>query len=103
MKRLSKPLSEIDTRYDAIVVGSGYGGGMAASRLARMGYRVALLERGEELHPGEYPGHPGEGPCEQAQINAPGRPQRQRHRALRPARQRRHQRARSAAASAEPR
>ncbi|HYJ53900.1 MAG TPA: alpha/beta fold hydrolase [Allosphingosinicella sp.] len=71
MKRLSKPLSAIDARYDAIVVGSGYGGGIAASRLARMGYRVALLERGEELHPGEYPDTAAKG-LEHAQIDAPG-------------------------------
>jgi cholesterol oxidase len=71
MKRLSKPLAEIDARYDAIVVGSGYGGGVAASRLARMGYRVALLERGAELHPGEYPDTAAKG-LEQAQIDAPG-------------------------------
>src|SRR3954466_4301297 len=71
MKRLSKPLAELEARYDAIVVGSGYGGGVAASRLARMGYRVALLERGEELHPGEYPDTAAKG-LEQAQIDAPG-------------------------------
>ena len=50
--------------YDAIVIGSGYGGAIAASRLARArrpdGSRVsvALLERGEELQPGEYPDEP---------------------------------------------
>jgi cholesterol oxidase len=60
MKRLSKPISKLDVVYDAIVVGSGYGGSAAASRLARMGLRVALLERGEELIPGEYPDTPTE-------------------------------------------
>ncbi|MGZ9086923.1 MAG: GMC family oxidoreductase N-terminal domain-containing protein, partial [Rhodoplanes sp.] len=60
MKRLSKPISKLDVVYDAIVVGSGYGGSTAASRLARMGLRVALLERGEELIPGEYPDTPTE-------------------------------------------
>lgn len=55
MQRLSKPLSALAPSYDAVVVGSGYGGGVAASRLARMGLKVALLERGDELHPGEYP------------------------------------------------
>jgi cholesterol oxidase len=71
MKRLSKPLSAIQDRYDAIVVGSGYGGGIAASRLARMGFSVALLERGEELHPGEYPDTPAKA-IERSQIDAPG-------------------------------
>lgn len=58
MRRLSRPLSEMQPTYDAIVVGSGYGGGAAASRLTRMGYRVAILERGLERHPGEYPDTP---------------------------------------------
>ena len=55
MQRLSTPLAEIGEGYDAIVIGSGYGGGVAASRLARMGYQVAVLERGDEIHPGEFP------------------------------------------------
>lgn len=38
-----------------VVVGSGYGGAIAASRLARAGARVCLLERGRELRPGEFP------------------------------------------------
>jgi cholesterol oxidase len=37
------------------VVGSGYGGGVAASRLARAGRRVAVLERGREIVTGEFP------------------------------------------------
>ncbi|KAJ4992841.1 glucose-methanol-choline oxidoreductase [Stagonosporopsis vannaccii] len=42
-------------QYDVVILGSGYGGGVAASRLARTGKRVCLLERGEERWPGEYP------------------------------------------------
>jgi cholesterol oxidase len=41
--------------YDVVVVGSGYGGSIAASRMARAGRTVCLLERGRELQPGEYP------------------------------------------------
>ena len=38
-----------------VIVGSGYGGSIAASRLARAGQQVCLLERGKEFQPGEYP------------------------------------------------
>ncbi len=55
MNRLSLPIDKIDTRYDVVVIGSGYGGAISASRLARTGKRVCVLERGKEIHPGEYP------------------------------------------------
>lgn len=55
MKRLSTPIENIQERYDVVVVGSGYGGGIAASRLARAGWKVGLLERGREFMPGEFP------------------------------------------------
>lgn len=35
--------------YDAVVIGSGAGGGTAAHRLVRAGWRVLILERGEAL------------------------------------------------------
>ena len=43
------------TSYDVVVIGSGYGGGVAASRMARGRQSVCLLERGKEKWPGEYP------------------------------------------------
>ena len=56
MSRLASRADEIGARYDVVVVGSGYGGGVAASRLARMGLSVAVLERGREVLPGDFPG-----------------------------------------------
>jgi cholesterol oxidase len=55
MERLSSHLDELEAHYEVVVVGSGYGGAIAACRLSRAGRNVALLERGRELHPGEYP------------------------------------------------
>ncbi|MEZ5226182.1 MAG: GMC family oxidoreductase N-terminal domain-containing protein [Acidimicrobiales bacterium] len=45
------------SRYDVVVIGSGYGGAIAASRFARAGRRVCVLERGAERWPGSYPEH----------------------------------------------
>ena len=54
-KRLSRPLAEMKPHYSVVVVGSGYGAGVAASRMARAGQSVCVLERGREIRPGEYP------------------------------------------------
>jgi cholesterol oxidase len=53
--RLSMPASKLKAHYDVVVVGSGYGGGVAASRLARCGQKVAVMERGREFLPGDFP------------------------------------------------
>ncbi|KAL7948027.1 hypothetical protein V8C42DRAFT_272577 [Trichoderma barbatum] len=53
--RISKPVELLRHSYDCVVIGSGYGGSIAASRMARAGESVCLLERGEERWPGEYP------------------------------------------------
>ena len=55
MQRLSSPLDALNPAYDVVVVGSGYGGGVAASRLARAGLRVCVIERGREFLTGEFP------------------------------------------------
>jgi cholesterol oxidase len=52
---MSSPLEELQGHFPVVVVGSGYGGAISASRLARAGQPVCLLERGREFHPGEYP------------------------------------------------
>ena len=55
MARISSPISALRAHYDVVVVGSGYGGGVAASRLARAGQKVCLFERGKEIPVGEFP------------------------------------------------
>jgi choline dehydrogenase-like flavoprotein len=46
--RLSRPIHLLRPVYDIVVIGSGYWGAVAASRMARAGKCVALLELGEE-------------------------------------------------------
>ncbi len=52
---LSTPLSEVSSHYPWVVVGSGYGASISACRLSRAGQSVLVIERGKELHPGEFP------------------------------------------------
>ena len=55
MQPLARPLAEIQPRYDLVVIGSGYGGGVTASRMARAGLKVCVLERGKEFPTGSFP------------------------------------------------
>jgi cholesterol oxidase len=70
--KLSLPLDRLRERYEVVVVGSGYGGAIAASRLARMGRSVCVLERGRELRPGDYPDTPWRA-LRQFQVRTPRR------------------------------
>ena len=54
-KRIARSLDSAKSHYTVLVIGSGYGAGVAASRLARAGQDVCILERGKEMLPGEYP------------------------------------------------
>ncbi|MGH9230918.1 MAG: FAD-dependent oxidoreductase, partial [Acidimicrobiales bacterium] len=71
-QRLSLPLDRLGERYEVVVVGSGYGGAIAASRLARLGRSVCVLERGRELRPGDYPDTPWRA-LRQLQVRTPRR------------------------------
>ncbi|HZH17473.1 MAG TPA: NAD(P)-binding protein, partial [Archangium sp.] len=46
--------------FDAIIVGSGFGGSVMCHRLAEAGLRVCLLERGKVYPPGSFPRSPRE-------------------------------------------
>ncbi len=72
MNRLASARESIEQQYDVVVVGTGYGGAIAASRLARARRRVCVLERGAERQPGEFPDKALE-MLESVQIDAPGR------------------------------
>jgi cholesterol oxidase len=67
-KRLSSPVANIKNHYDVVVIGSGYGASIAASRMSRAGKKVCMLERGKEFLPGEYPRLLGE-TTKETQIN----------------------------------
>ncbi len=56
-KDLNEEDLELQPAVDVVVVGSGYGGAVAALRLAEKGYRVLVLERGSEYLPGDFPNH----------------------------------------------
>ena len=49
-----------EEHFDAVVVGSGFGGSVTAYRLAESGLDVCLLERGRPYPPGSFPDTPNE-------------------------------------------
>ncbi len=42
-------------RFDAIVIGSGFGGSVSALRLSEKGYRVLVIEQGRRFRPEDFP------------------------------------------------
>jgi cholesterol oxidase len=48
--------------FDAVIVGSGFGGGVTACRLAENGWHVCVLERGRRFGPGDFPDSPDQAP-----------------------------------------
>ncbi len=53
--------------FDVVIVGSGYGGAIAASELSKaskLGLSICLLERGREFLPGSFPASMDEAPTE---------------------------------------
>jgi cholesterol oxidase len=69
---LALPAADLPDEATAtvVVVGSGYGGGIAASRLARTGQKVIVLERGKEWRAGDFPTTPAAAAL-QFQIDSP--------------------------------
>ncbi len=57
---MSNVRHEAPLRADVIVVGSGFGGAVAACRLAQAGFSVLLLERGRRITPQDFPPLPAD-------------------------------------------
>ena len=72
MTYIATPIDRLAQEYDVVVVGSGYGGAISASRLARAGMKVCLLERGDERQPGDFPEGSLEG-MREIQMDMPNR------------------------------
>ncbi|HEX2677285.1 MAG TPA: GMC oxidoreductase [Polyangiales bacterium] len=76
--RLSLPLCELESHYDVVIIGSGYGGSIAAATLARARdphgrkLSVCLLERGAERVTGDYP-RSLRAACAELQVSAAGK------------------------------
>jgi len=47
--------SAVSQDYDVLVIGSGFGGSVAALRLAEKGYRVGVLEAGRRFEDADFP------------------------------------------------
>lgn len=47
-----------ESHFDAVIVGSGFGGSVMAYRLAEAGLSVCVMERGKTYPPGEFPRSP---------------------------------------------
>lgn len=51
----TRAVASMREHFDTVVVGSGFGGAVAACRLAQAGVDVAILERGRRWPPGSFP------------------------------------------------
>ena len=48
-------LELLQTEYDYVVIGSGFGGSVSALRLSEKGYKVLVIEKGKWFTPNDFP------------------------------------------------
>jgi cholesterol oxidase len=48
-------LELLQTEYDYVVIGSGFGGSISALRLSEKGYKVLVIEKGKWFTPNDFP------------------------------------------------
>ena len=53
MRTLQKDV--LDSTYDFVIIGSGFGGSVSAMRLAEKGYKVLVIERGKRYEDQDHP------------------------------------------------
>lgn len=53
----NRGIEQLDDHYDMVIVGSGYGGSVVASKMVKANpdAKICLLERGKEYHPSDFP------------------------------------------------
>jgi len=55
---MSQAGADLDQPFDAIVIGTGFGGAVTAARLVEAGLRVCVLERGRKYEGNDFPSFP---------------------------------------------
>ena len=45
----------LETEYDFVIIGSGFGGSVSALRLSEKGYKVLVIEKGKWYRPEDFP------------------------------------------------
>ena len=48
-------MDKLDKQYDIVIIGSGFGGSVAAFRLSEKGYKVLVLEKGKRYEAKDFP------------------------------------------------
>jgi choline dehydrogenase-like flavoprotein len=57
-ERLGQERKQANVDFDAVVVGTGFGGAVTACRLVQAGFEVCILERGRRYGPTDFPKYP---------------------------------------------